>query len=321
MQMRRRISGWCAAGLGLVALEAAAQVDLQWALVHNRTVRMEPIQAMIRIANDSGRDLVFGPGGNAQLAFDVEDQPTATLPPAGPGLLAGPLVVAAGDRREVTVNLLDGYSVIKAQSYMLTPVVVFGGVRFTGPRLSLEVQPGLELLQRNAGLPGTESARTASLRLIHRDKSDRLFFSLENPATGYNLGVYELGPVIRYFSPGLEIDASGGFHVLHQTAPERYVHSVFAANGAPAGTEFYSAEVGRIRLQRDEAGAVTVTGGNRFEEDPDNPGVLTAPPLPKRQPHNASLGEVPEKFWKLRKDDRGKKVEPPPVADRGEKVQ
>ena len=320
MQAKRRISGWCAAALGLFVLEAAAQVDLQWSLVHNRTVRMEPIQALIRIANDSGRDMVFGPGGNARLAFDVEDQPTATLSPAGPGLLAGPLVVAAGDRRELTVNLLDGYPVIEAQSYMLTPVVEFGGVRFTGARLSLEVQPGLELLKRNAGLPGTDSARIASLRLIHRDKSDRLFFSLENPTTGYNLGVYELGTVIRYFIPSLDIDAQGRFHVLLQTAPERFVHSVFGADGAPAGTEFYSAEVSSIRLQRDDAGQVTVTGGNRFEADPDNPGQLTAPPLPRREPRNASLGEVPEKFWKLRKDNRGKKVEPPPVEERGEKV-
>ena len=313
-----RISHWILAIVcGAWACAAQAQIEMTWSLAQNRTVLMEPINATVRIANYSGRDLDLTPHGNARLTFDVEDQPTSTVLTTGNPLVKQAVIIPAGDTREVEVNLLDGYRIIEGQSYMLKPLLEFDGVRFYGERLSLEVQPGLVLLSRDYGMPSSGDVRSVSLRLIHREPGDRLFFRIDNSSTGFCLGVYELGRVIRFFVPRLEQDRDGAFHVLHQSGPDRFVHSVFGYDGEPRGVQFYMAETSGIKLERNETGAVVVTGGNLFEEDPNNPGMLVAPALPQRNPFNVKLGELPEKS---KKDKRGTKVEPPPKDKRGTKV-
>jgi len=305
---------------GAWAFAAQAQVEISWSLDQNRTVLMEPIKATVRIANYSGHDLDLTPRGNARLAFDVEDQPTSTVPTTGSPLVKQAVIIPAGETREVVVNLLDAYRIVKGQSYMLKPVLEFDGVRFFGERLSLEVQPGIELIQRNYGMPSSGDARTVSLRLIHREPGDRLFFRIDNSSTGYCLGVYELGRVIRFFVPGLEQDRDRAFHVLHQSGPDRFVHSVFDFDGVSRGVTIYAAEVGSIRLVRAENGAVEVTGGIPYVADPENPGVLIAPLLPPSHPYNMNLGEFPEKGKASDEENRGKKVVPPPKDQRGKKV-
>lgn len=290
--MRRASLGILAAALGAAPLAAPGQIELSWSLRHNRTVLLEPVRAVVAIANNSGRTLDLSPRGNARLAFDVEDQPTSFVPGTGQPLLRQAVIVPANETREVEVNLLDGYRIRQGQTYMLRPVLETGGLRFTGQRLALEVQPGLELFQRKYGMPGADDAREVSLRLIHRDRGDRLFFRLDNPTAGLCLGVYELGRVIRYFAPRLERDRAGRFHVLHQSGPDRFTHSMFGFDGAPLETTIYIAEVGGIRLDRGEDGTVAVAGGTPFTEDPENPGRLTAPALPPAHPHSPTLGEA-----------------------------
>ena len=277
------------------AVAAQAQVELSWSLANNRTVLMEPVWALVRIANNTGRPLDLTARGNARLSFDVEDQPTSTVPDTGKPLLQQPIIIPVGETREIEVNLLEAYRIIKGQSYMLTPMLEFDGIRFAGQRLSLEVQPGIELLKRDYGVPSSGDARQVSLRMIHRDRSDRLFFRIDNTATGYCLGVYDLGRVIRFFTPVLEQDAESAFHVLHQSGPDRFAHSTFGYDGAPQGVGFYSAQVGNVRLVRKETGELDVTGGTPYVEDPASPGLLVAPALPPSHPYNMTLGEPPAK--------------------------
>ena len=292
---------WLAAGLGL---SASAQIEMNWSLAHNRTVLMEPIRAIVSIANYTGRTLDLTSNGNARLRFDIEDQPTSFVAETGEPLVRRAMIIPAGETREVEVNLLDGYRIIKGQSYMLRPMLEFDGVRFGGARLSLEVQPGLELLARNYGMPGSGAARAVSLRQIHRERSDRLFFRIDDPDAGRCYGLYELGRVIRFFTPQLERDRDDVFHVLHQSAPDRFVHARFSDDGTPMGMAFFLAEAGQIRLARDTEGRITVSGGIPFEQDPTRPGVLSAPSLPPANPYSGQIGELPPKG----------RVEPAPAA-------
>ena len=273
------------------AAAASAQVELTWSLAHHRTVLMEPVRATVTIANRTGQTLDLSARGNARLSFDAEDQPSSPVAKSGNPLLAQPVIIPNGETRAVDVNLLDAYRLVKGQTYMLTPVLEFAGLRFFGPRLSLEIQPGIELARRDTGLPAAGNARTATLRLLNRDRTDRLFFRLDDSSTGYCLGVYDLGRVIRFFVPRLEQDAAGAFHVLHQTGPDRFAHSVFDADGTPLGTTFYGATVGGIRLAPNDVGEFEVQGGTPYVEDPENPGTLIGPELPPSHPYSTALGE------------------------------
>ncbi len=301
------------------AMGVQAQIEVTWSLVHNRTILMEPVKAVVRLANYSGRDLDLTPNGTARLYFDVEDQPTSTVPNTGQPLVRKAVIIPANETRDIEVNLLDAYRIVKGQSYMLTPVLEFDGTRFFGARLSLEVQPGIELLKRDYGMPSSGDARTVSLRQIYRDLGDRLFVRIDNSSTGYCLGAYELGRLIRFFVPRLEQDRNGFFHVLHQSGPDRFVHSVFDYDARSRGQTFYSSEVSNIRLARTENGDVEVVGGTAYVEDPENPGMMVAPALPPSHPYNMTLGELPPK-GKVSKDQRGTKVTPPPKDKRGTKV-
>ena len=299
---------WAALAVGLAG-PVRGQIEMSWSLAHSRTLLMEPVRATVRISNYSGHDLDLMPNGNARLVFEVEDQPTSLVPVTGQPLVRKPVMIAHNETREVDVNLLDAYRIIKGQSYMLTPVLIFDGMHFSGARLSLEVQPGLELLRRDYGLRSSGEGRSVFLRLIHRDGSDRLFFRIDNPANGFCLGVHELGRVIRFFVPRLEQDRDGVFHVLHQNGPDRFVHSRFDRDGRGQGVTLYTAEVGSLRMDRTEDGDIAVTGGTPYEEDPENPGMLLVPSLPPSTPYKMTVGELPPK---------GKPVEP--EAGRGRKV-
>ena len=275
----------------LLPLPALAQIEMSWSLEHNRTLLMEPIRAEVTIANYTGVPLDFAPGtGNARLLFTVEDDPSSYVRSSGKPLLTEPFRVPDGESRTVTVDILQAYRVVRGQSYMLQPEVAFGGMRFSGRRLSLEVQPGLEILTRTYGIPSAGTARKASLRTINRDRADHLFFRLDDPSTGYCLCAADLGSLIRFFPPAIELDSAGIFHVLHQTQPDRFSHAMFTRNGEPRGVEVYLAASGAIHLVRTPEGAVTVQGGNRFEPDPDAPGKLTAPNLPPSHNYPTTLG-------------------------------
>ena len=276
---------WAGAGA------ASAQIELTWSLAHHRTVLMEPVRATVTIANRTGQTLDLSPRGNARLRFDAEDQPSSPVAETGQPLLAQPVIIPDGETRAVDVNLLTTYRLVKGQSYMLTPVLEFAGLRFFGRRLSLEIQPGLELARRDCGLPAAGTARTATLRLLNRDRSDRLFFRLDDSSTGYCLGVYDLRLVIRLFAPLLEPDPASAFRVLHHPGRDRFAHSTFGTDGAPLGTTFYGATVGSIRLASNERGDLEVQGGTPYVEDPENPGVLVGPELPPSHPYSTALGE------------------------------
>ena len=275
----------------LLPLAALAQIEIDWSLDHNRTLLMEPVRADVRISNYTGIPLDFSPGtGNARLLFTIEDDPSSYVRASGRPVIPVPFVVPDGETRSIGVDLLQSYRIVRGQPYLVTPEIAFRGLRFSGRRLSLEVQPGLEILSRTYGIPSSGNARKVSLRTLNRDRYEHLFFRLDDPSTGYCLCTVDLGGLIRFVQPALQMDSRNVFHVLHQTRPDRFSHAMFTYDGAPAGTEFYIAASGSIRLVRDADGTVSVIGGTRFEPDPDQPGKLTAPNLPPSHPYPTTLG-------------------------------
>jgi len=316
----RHIFLWIVALLLCVA-GVQAQVEINWALEHRRTVLMEPVMATVRIVNNTGIELDLTPGGNARLGFDVEDQPTSIVPFTGQPLVREAPPIPSGETHDVVVNLLDAYRILYGQSYMLTPFIEVDGMRFFGKRASLEVQPGLELLKRSYGMPSLGTAREVSLRLIHRDRIDHLFFRIDNSENGYCLGVYDLGSIIRFFTPRLELDAENIFHVLQQTTPDRFRYSSFGYDGMPLKIMYYSGQVGSMKMVRDEAGVVSVLGGTAYVEDPANPGMLVSPAKPPSRPFQFLMGEFQKKGKRTPAERRrGTKVVPPPMDQRGVRV-
>lgn len=276
---------------------------------------MEPVLATVHIENNTGRALDFSPNGNARLFFGIEERPSSTLAHNQQLLIERPVVIPNGDAREFTVDLLRSYSIRNPQPYMVYPRVEIDGTKaYQGMRRSLEVLSGMEILKKTYGIPGQNDAWEASLRAIHRDGGDRLFFRLDRQNPKMCLRGVELGRFVQLLAPQLQQDASGNFHVLHQMSPTRFVHSVFGPNGSSVETTFYSS-TGGIEMVRD-GGTWVVLGGTPFTVDPDNPGMLVAPALPSTGgfemgafPVKAKKGaEKPSKpkWWQRRTVEKGK---------------
>lgn len=277
------LAGFC---LLSTAPVARAQIDFLWDLNNKRVPLYAPIPATVRITNLTGRDFTLGPGGNAELLFLAEDsfhrkaEPSARPRP----LFDQPVTVSNGVTITFIVDAGRTFRIVKADSYMLAPAIAIDGAPslYVGKRIPLEIQPGLEIVGRDFAAPPRR--RHASLRLIHREQSNYAFFRLDNPDAFLCYGVYELGSIIDFFKPQIDLDASDVFHVLFQNTPDRFIHSTFSYEGQPLATEVYIARAGSIALSRSADGQVAVTGGIRFTEDPSMPGYLSAPALPPSTP-------------------------------------
>ena len=266
----------------LVALPAAAQVDMQCRLENGRTVLFEPVVMSLDIVNNTGYVLDFsGAIPNAHLAFDVEQSPGVLVPPTGVPLFAQAVTIKPGDTFSGKVNLQATYKVTDTGPYTVTTRVEWGDKVFISPKLFLDVLPGLEIAKLVAGIPEDPSAvRSYTLRTLNRDRSEVVFLRINDDDKGVCYGVFGLGTIVRMFVPKLQADEVGNIHVLHQSGPWQFTHSVFTPHGDPILQEVYSAEGSTIDLKRAEDGQLTVEGGQLYTPGEEGaPGE--APPAPE----------------------------------------
>ena len=248
------------------AFPAAAQIDMQCRLENVRTVLFEPVVISLDIINNTGDILDFsGAIPNAHLAFDVEQSPGVLVPPTGVPLFAQAVTIKPGDTFSGKVNLQAAYKITDTGPYTVTTRVEWGDKVFISPKLFLDVLPGLEIAKLVAGIPDDPNAvRSYTLRTLNRDRSEVVFLRINDDEEGACYGVFELGTIVRMFEPRLQVDAVGNIHVLHQSGPWQFTHSVFTPHGDPVVQEVYSAEGSVIDLKRAEDGQLTVQGGQRY---------------------------------------------------------
>lgn len=257
----------------LAALPASAQVDMRCRLENSRTVLFEPAILNLDIINNTGNVLDFsGAMPNAHLAFDIEQSPGVVVPPTGKPLFAQGIVIKPGDTFTGKVNLQAAYKVTDTGPYTITTRVEWGGKVFISPKLFLDVLPGLEIARLSAGVPGEPDAtRIYTLRTLNRDRVEVMFLRIDDDDRGVCYGVFELGRIVRLYEPKLQVDEAGNVHVLHQSGPWQFTHSVFSPRGEPVVQEVYSGEGSAMGLKRGEGGQLAVEGGQLYvpgeEED------------------------------------------------------
>ena len=80
-------------------------------------------------------------------------------------------------------------------------------------------------------------------------------------------GVYDLGRVIQYGRPSLEVDSRQQAHVLHQSGPAHYTHTVISVDGALVNREYFSGVSSTIRLEPNNRGDVEIKGMQDVNSD------------------------------------------------------
>jgi hypothetical protein len=278
----------------LTALPASAQIDMQCSLENSRTVLFEPVVVSLSIVNNTGEILDFsGAVPNAHLAFDVERSPGVLVPPTGVPLFAQVVTVKPGETFSGKVNLQSAFKITDTGPYMITTRVEWGGKVFVSPKMFLDILPGFEIGKLVAGIPEDPNAvRSYTLRTLNRDRSEVVFLRINDDDAGTCYGVFELGTIVRTAAPKLQVDEVGCIHVLHQSSPGQFIHSVFTPHGDLVAQEVYSSDGSAIGLKRAEDGQLVVEGGQRYapasegasgDEAPAEKTPTPAPALPESE--------------------------------------
>lgn len=259
---------WLAAAVCALASAGpvAAQIEMQCRLENGRTLLFEQAVVKLDIINNTGDILDFsGAVPNAHLAFDVEQSPGILVPPTGAPLFPQPVTIRPGDTFTGQVNLQAAYKITGTGPYTVTTRVEWGGKVFMSPKLFLDVLPGLEIAKLVAGVPDDPSAmRTYTLRTLNRDRKEVVFLRINDEDKGMCYGVFELGPIVRMYVPKLQVDEVGNIHVLHQSGPWQFTHSVFTPHGDPVMQDVYSGDGSTVAIKRADDGQLSIEGGQLF---------------------------------------------------------
>ena len=259
--------------------QAAAQINMKCRIENVRTILFEPINLSIEIVNNTGEILDFsGAVPNAHLAFDVEESPGILVQPTGVPLFAQAVTIRSGDTFSGKLNLQAAYRITDTGPYTISARVEWGGKVFISPKLFLDVLPGLEIARLVAGIPEDPNAtRTYTLRTLNRNRCETVFLRINDEENGACYGVFDLGTIVRLFEPKLQVDEVGCIHVLHQSGPWQFTHSVFTPQGDPVIQEVYSGEGSSIELKRVDGGQVVVQGAQIYKPDEGGASKGTAP--------------------------------------------
>jgi hypothetical protein len=292
MKSPARWVGGGLAALWLAGLPAFGQLNLVTRLEHTTFLLYEPLAITLDLENAGARTLVLdGPEQNAELSFQVRDGEGHHILPHESIELPGPWKIEPGRRQTNRVDLLDFYDLERQGSYSIQAVVRWGSHEFAGKKLFIDMVPGLELQRMLVVPPGNPDALlTFGLRKLSRSGGEHLFLRIDDEDENLCYGVINLGRVIQMYKPELRADAQGRVHVLHQSGPSQYTHSVVSADGQPVSRKIHLA-----------------TGSPRLVEQPDGQLVVNIPAPAPPVGGSATLSEASQPAGKARARDKKKK--------------
>ncbi len=255
----------------LLASLAFGQIEVTCSLPHKQILQYEPVRLTVTVANHTARELVLDDrDSGAWLGFDVESSPGILVPQRRDKLFPEGFRVPPRQTMTRMINLLHAYDLGPVGPYSICARIEAGDKIFLSPKILLDVVPGMEIGQFTGGVPDG-SVRKISLRLQGRDRADHLFVRMDDEEAGKCYGVYDVGRIVRLFRPKIEISVEGDIHVLHQSGPWRYTHTVFGPDGEPLQVKNYTAEFNSISMEQTAEGEILVTGGSPYEGSPEAP--------------------------------------------------
>ncbi len=292
--------------LGFALLAAApvawAQVRVDLALRRSLFVRYEPVIATVTVTNLSGRDLELRDDGNHKwFSFNIESATGALVPPYHVDYSLEPLTIGVGESISRVVNITPLYPISESGTIYRLRAVIYdatvGRYFSSNPPLNVEITEGRMLWQQIVGVPGANGqagSRTITL-LSHRlPDQTQLYIRIEDKENGLVFCTAQLGRVITFNKPQVELDANNDIYILQNTSPKTFLFTKVSLDGKILERKDYaSTQQSRPALVRGPSGQPEVTGGLYLDPAavaaekaaPKPPSVSDRPvPLPKAKP-------------------------------------
>ncbi|HMP76537.1 MAG TPA: hypothetical protein PKE12_09590 [Kiritimatiellia bacterium] len=245
-------------GISLAAA-ASAQVEFSAKLTHSELLLCEPVPVVVTLQNKMPTALVAGDTQGYSLVFEVtgrdgllvRQRPEEALPEL-PEIPAGGTVIITNDLQALFP--LSSHSMLGVRARL-----TLGNRSYVTEKMFFDILPGSEIARLQARASDGE-LRTFSLRVLNREKRDRLFLRVGNEGETLCYGVSDLGRFVRLGKPAIELDAQGRVHVLHLTGPNQFSYSVHASDAGVLSRKTFEGDVSMVRLVPDGEGGFRVTG-------------------------------------------------------------
>ncbi|MDD5200684.1 MAG: hypothetical protein PHC88_12885 [Terrimicrobiaceae bacterium] len=277
--------------------DAGAQVRVDFSLRRSLFIRYEPLIATVTITNLSGRDLELADVDNHKwFSFNivhVESGSEALVPPFNADYSLTPVQIPAGRSIKRAVNITPLYPLTEFGIYRVRATVFdsqSGHFFSSNPPLNVEITEGRMLWQQTVGVPEGEGGggKTRTLTLLSHRLPDetQLYLRIEDKEGGLIYCTHQMGKLVSFSKPEVEIDANNQIHILQNTAPRMFLYSKVGLNGQILDRKEYTAlSDTRPALRRDTAGGFQVVGGSYVD-----PNVIAAQ---KIAPPPPSVGDRP----------------------------
>lgn len=251
------------AAMGVSTSTVFAQVDFSARLSHTSVLACEPVPIEVTLKNNRMIPLTAGGTQGFTLAFEVVDAQGLLVRALPNAVVATPAEVPALSQVVFTNDLQQLFPIAQHAALSIRARLVVGDRSYVTDKMFLDVLPGGEVARIQANTASGE-LRTYSLRVVSRDKRDRLFLRSGNEAETICYGVADLGRFVRIGNPTIEVDSQGNVHVLHLSGPNQFVHSVFSPDAMRISRRLVEGDVSAVRLVEDGAGSYRVIGAGQI---------------------------------------------------------
>lgn len=251
----------------LVAATAHGQIQVDLSFKRLQYIAHEPVVAMVKIANNSGRDIdLRDESGQHWFGFEIN---------AGEGRLLAPLHqnaepslhIEAGKTVTRRINLTPLFPVHDFGAYHVRANVYFPDLNkfFYSSTKVFQVGGGRTIWQKTfgvpEGMPGAGEMRTYSLLTNRFVDHTSLYVRVEDKQAGVVYTTYSLGRIIASDDPQAELDRANQLHVLHCAAPRNWAYSHVGWNGELFAHSTFVESRTRPRLRHRSDGNIAVSGG------------------------------------------------------------
>lgn len=272
-------------GLFVIAPTLHAQIRVDLELRRSLYLRYEPVLAFVNITNLSGRDLELSDDGNHKwFGFQIETGEGRLVPPYDADYIIDPIVIGAGQTVRRAINLTPVYPLTEYGMYRVRATIYLrdAGRYFSSAPLNIEITEGRLIWQQRVGVPahvrGGPGTRTISL-LAHRlPRTNQLYLRIQDEESGLVYCTHQLGRMVAFGQPQIELDAENNAHIFQQVAPSQFLYSKIGLGGEILGRQQYTATERRPVLRKRDDGTVDVIGGVAVEAAAE--GAEPAPALP-----------------------------------------
>lgn len=238
-------------------LPAIGQMKAAVEMEHDVYLRFQPARLNVTVLNRSAKPMnIRELGGTMQMKVVVKGQDGRRVDRTDKMLMKGLFIVHPKETVTKTINLLQTHKILRSDNYTVTVYFTVGTRTFKTETVSFEVRHGV--LEDELEL--FEPARKFKVLRLDREKGQFLCLAVFNARETLAYGVYELGRMVQGRRVQIELDGKEQVHVLHASAPDRYIHSVFTAKGVPVDQDLHMTEFGEASLQVSGKGDAKILG-------------------------------------------------------------